>query len=101
MLTLQWMTKHGWALLHAMKETIDRGFKRVQFESDSKVLVDASHSRRRNNSKFSLIVNDIIVPMSSCVNFEVKFVRKQVNLITHTLTRTANIWGYFHKFDIS
>jgi hypothetical protein len=71
------------------------------YESDSKVLVDASHSRRRNNSKFSLIVNDIIVPMSSCVNFEVKFVRKQVNLITHIFTRTANIWGYFHKFDIS
>ncbi|PNX63316.1 receptor-like protein kinase, partial [Trifolium pratense] len=34
------------ALLHAMKEAIHRGFERVQFESDSKLLVDAIHSRR-------------------------------------------------------
>ncbi|GAU33798.1 hypothetical protein TSUD_221360 [Trifolium subterraneum] len=36
----------AWALLHAMKEVIHRGFERVQFESDSKLLVDAIHSRR-------------------------------------------------------
>ncbi|KAK2405242.1 hypothetical protein QL285_054504 [Trifolium repens] len=54
----------GTITCYAMKGTIDRGFKRVQFESDSKVLVDATHSRRRDNSKFSLIDNDIIVPMS-------------------------------------
>jgi hypothetical protein len=59
---LQWKAKHGWALLHAMKETIDYGFKRVQFESDSKVLVDASHSRRRDNLKFSLIVTTLFSP---------------------------------------
>ncbi|PNX60736.1 cytochrome p450, partial [Trifolium pratense] len=53
------------SLLHAMKEAIHRGFERVQFESDSKLLVDAIHSRRRSNSEFSLIVNDIILLMSS------------------------------------
>ncbi|XP_045792864.1 uncharacterized protein LOC123887934 [Trifolium pratense] len=35
------------SLLHAMKEAIHRGFERVQFESDSKLLVDVIHSRRR------------------------------------------------------
>jgi ribonuclease HI len=39
----------AWALLYAMKEAINRGFERVQFESDSKLLVDAIHSRRRDN----------------------------------------------------
>jgi hypothetical protein len=54
-----------------MKEAIHHGFLRVQFESDSKLLVDAIHSRRRNNSEFSLIVNDIILLMSSSyVNFD-------------------------------
>ncbi|PNX58736.1 eukaryotic translation initiation factor 3 subunit c, partial [Trifolium pratense] len=28
----------AWALLHAMKETIHRGFEQVQFESDSMLL---------------------------------------------------------------
>jgi ribonuclease HI len=34
-----------WALLHAMKEAIHRCFERVQFDSDSKLLVDAMHIR--------------------------------------------------------
>jgi ribonuclease HI len=78
----------AWALLHAMKETIHRGFERIQFESDSKLLVNAINSRRRDNSEFSLIVKDFILLMSSSnVNFEIKFVRRQTNLVTHTLTR--------------
>jgi hypothetical protein len=61
-----------------MKEAIPRGFEGVQFESDSKLLVGAIHSRKRGNSEFNLIVNDIILLMSSSyVNFKVKFVRKQ------------------------
>ncbi|PNX77111.1 cytochrome p450, partial [Trifolium pratense] len=80
------------ALLHAMKEAIYRGFERVHFESDSKLLVNAIHSRRRGNSEFSLIVNDIILLMSSSyVNFEVKFVRRQANLVAYTLARAANV----------
>ncbi|CAJ2642186.1 unnamed protein product [Trifolium pratense] len=84
-----------------MKEAIHHGFERVQFESDSKLLVDAIHSRRRGNSEFSLIVNDIILLMSSSyVNFEVKFVRRQANLVAHTLARAANVWASFHRFEI-
>ena len=89
------------ALLHAMKEATHRGFERVQFKSDSKLLVDAIHSRRRSNSEFSLIVNDIILLMSSSyVNFEVKFVRWQANLVAHTLARAAKVWASFHRFEI-
>ncbi|XP_045791665.1 uncharacterized protein LOC123886388 [Trifolium pratense] len=46
----------AWALLLAMKEANHRGFNRVQFESDSKVLVDAIHMRRRGNSEFFSIL---------------------------------------------
>ncbi|GAU35177.1 hypothetical protein TSUD_319870 [Trifolium subterraneum] len=90
----------AWALLHAMKEAIHRGFGRVQFESDSKLLVDAIHSRRSDNSEFNLIVNDIILFMSSYVNFEVKFIRRQANSVAHTLARAANSWASFHRFEI-
>ncbi|GAU40306.1 hypothetical protein TSUD_362860 [Trifolium subterraneum] len=90
----------AWTLLHAMKEAIHRGFGRVQFESDSKLLVDAIHSRRSGNSEFNLIVNDIILFMSSYVNFEVKFIRRQANSVAHTLARAANSWASFHRFEI-
>jgi hypothetical protein len=63
-----------------MKEASHHGFEGVQFESESKLLVDAIHSRRQGNSEFSLMVNDIIFLKSSYVNFEVKFIRRQANL---------------------
>ncbi|MCH95897.1 ribonuclease H protein, partial [Trifolium medium] len=42
----------AWALLLAMQEARHKGLDRVQFESDSKVLVDAIHMKRRGNSEF-------------------------------------------------
>ncbi|GAU39232.1 hypothetical protein TSUD_396790 [Trifolium subterraneum] len=80
----------AWALLLAMEEARHRGFDRVQFESDLKVLVEAIHMKRRGNSEFLSIIHDIINVMSSFLNFEVKFVRRQANLVAHTLARAAN-----------
>jgi hypothetical protein len=37
---------------------------------------------------------------SSYVNFEVKFVIRQANLIAHTLAMAANVWASFHRFEI-
>jgi hypothetical protein len=76
-------------------------FDRIQFESDSKLLVDAIYSRRSGNSEFHLIINDIILHMtSSHENFEVNFVRRQANLIARTLSRAVKFWTNFHRFDI-
>jgi hypothetical protein len=41
-----------WSLLHAIKVAIIYGFEQVQFESDSKLLIDVIYSRRRGNSEF-------------------------------------------------
>jgi ribonuclease HI len=79
----------AWALLQAVKEAKHRGFERVQFENDSQVLVEAIHTKRQCNSEFFSIVNYIILIML-CANFEVKFVRRQVNSVAQTLTRAAN-----------
>ncbi|GAU22577.1 hypothetical protein TSUD_93450 [Trifolium subterraneum] len=89
----------AWALLLAMEEARHRGLNRVQFESDSKVLVEAIHMKRRGNSEFLSIVHDILSLMSSFINFEVKFVRRQANLVAHTLARAANSWASFHRFE--
>ncbi|GAU20190.1 hypothetical protein TSUD_352540 [Trifolium subterraneum] len=56
-----------WGLLLAMEEARYRGLDRVQFESDSKVLIE--------------------------------FVRRQANLVAHTLARAANSWASFHRFE--
>ncbi|GAU30606.1 hypothetical protein TSUD_62260 [Trifolium subterraneum] len=87
------------ALLSAMEEARYRGLDRVQFESDSKVLIEAIHMKRRGNSEFLSIVHDILSLMSSFINFEVKFVRRQANLVAHTLARAANSWATFHRFE--
>jgi hypothetical protein len=52
-----------------MKEARHRGLDQVQFESNSKVLVDVIHMKRRGNSKFLLIIHDIVRFMSSFPNF--------------------------------
>ncbi|GAU24203.1 hypothetical protein TSUD_23400 [Trifolium subterraneum] len=85
-------------LLQAMNEAKLRGFERVQFESDSQVLVEAIRTKKRDNSEFLSIINDIILVMLSCPNFEVKFIRRQVNSVAHTLVRVANSWTSFHRF---
>ncbi|GAU29262.1 hypothetical protein TSUD_392120 [Trifolium subterraneum] len=89
----------AWALLLAMEEARYRGLDRVQLESDSKVLIEAIHMKRRGNSEFLSIVHDILSLMSSFINFEVKFVRRQANLVAHTLARAANSWASFHRFE--
>ncbi|GAU28978.1 hypothetical protein TSUD_391760 [Trifolium subterraneum] len=87
----------AWTLLLAMEEARLRGLDRVQFESDSKVLIEAIHMQRRGNSEFLSIVHGILSLMSSFINFEVKFVRRQANLVAHT--RAANSWANFHRFE--
>ncbi|PNX99535.1 trypsin/chymotrypsin inhibitor, partial [Trifolium pratense] len=90
----------AWASLQVMNEAKHRGFERVQFESDSQVLVEAIRTKRRDNSEFLSIVNDIILVMLSCANFEVKFIMRQMNMVVHTLARAANSWTSFHRFEI-
>ncbi|GAU30401.1 hypothetical protein TSUD_364470 [Trifolium subterraneum] len=89
----------AWALLLAMEEARHRGLDRVQFESDSKVLIEVIHMKRRGNSEFLSIIHDILSLMSSFINFEVKFVRRQANLVAHTLAKAANSWASFHRFE--
>ncbi|KAK2362183.1 hypothetical protein QL285_087268 [Trifolium repens] len=89
-LTLSTEEGEAWALLQAVKEAKHKGFERVQFESDSQVLVEAIRTKRQDNSEFLSIVNEIILIMLPCANFEVKFVRRQANSVAHTLARAAN-----------
>ncbi|PNX95459.1 replication protein A 70 kDa DNA-binding subunit [Trifolium pratense] len=98
--TLSTVEGEAWALLQAMKKANLRGLNMVQFESDSQVLTEAIRTRRSGNSEFSLIVADIIKIMLSCINFEVKFVRRQANMVAHTLARATISWASFYRYEI-
>jgi ribonuclease HI len=64
-LTLSTEEGEACAFLQAITEAEYKGFYRVQFESDSQVLVEAIHTKRQDNSEFLSIVNDIILVMLS------------------------------------
>jgi ribonuclease HI len=81
------------ALLEALKVINQRGYSHVVFESDSKNLVDAIHHLRGGNSEFSLLVSNINNFLACNQNFLVKFVRRQANMVAHTLARAAISWA--------
>ncbi|KAK2456835.1 hypothetical protein QL285_004167 [Trifolium repens] len=77
------------ALVEAMEEVIHRGFPYVIFESDSKLVVDAIHSRQSGVSEFSLLISHIQSLLRVHNYFEVKYVRRQANKVAHYLARAA------------
>ncbi|GAU31898.1 hypothetical protein TSUD_270830 [Trifolium subterraneum] len=77
------------AIKEAMEEMVQRGFSHVIFESDSKIVVDAITLSHRGISDFSLLISSIKSILVLNPNFEVKFVKRQANMIAHSLARVA------------
>jgi ribonuclease HI len=81
------------ALLEALKVLSQRGYSHVIFETDSKSVVDAIHHIRGGVSEFSSLVSNINNFLSCNQNFMVKFVKRQANMVAHTLARAAISWS--------
>ena len=77
------------ALLEALHFADANRWNRVIFKSDSSTLVQALSSPSDGNSEFYAIVSSIIYQLYLQSNFKVKFVRRQANMIAHTLARAA------------
>ncbi|GAU16129.1 hypothetical protein TSUD_339990 [Trifolium subterraneum] len=77
------------ALKEALEEMMQKGLSYVIFESDSKVVVDAIHSRQVGLSEFSILISHIKSLLLLNNNFEVKFVKRQANMVAHSLARAA------------
>jgi len=80
------------ALLEAIHSAETNRWNRVVFESDSSTLVLALSFPGNGDSEFYIIVSNIIYQLSLHSNFEVKFVRRQANMVAHTLTKTTCSW---------
>jgi ribonuclease HI len=77
------------AIKEAMEEIIQRGLSHVIFENDSKIVVDAISSRQIEISVFSMLISYIKSLLLLHSNFEVKFVKRQTNMVAQSLARAA------------
>jgi ribonuclease HI len=86
-------------LLEALKVMTQRGYSHVIFETDSKNVMDAIHHFRGRCSEFSAFVNNINNTLSCNQNFTIKFVKRQTNMVAHTLVRAAISWSHRCTFE--
>jgi ribonuclease HI len=77
------------ASFKAMEEMQHRGITHVIFQTDSKSVVDAIHKLSVGNSEFSSLICNINNILLSNPNFVVKFIKRQANMVAHTLDRAA------------
>jgi ribonuclease HI len=87
------------ALIDAMEEMIQRGHTSVTFESDSKIVVDAISSSQHGLSEFHILISHIQSLLSLHNYFEVKYVKRQANIVAHTLARAAYSMSHRCIFD--
>ena len=71
---------------------------RIVFESDSATLVQTLLYSGHGDLEFYAIVFNIIYQLSLHSNFKVKFVRRQANMVAHTLARGACSWANHRIF---
>jgi hypothetical protein len=69
------------------------------FETDSKSLVDAIYHLRGGNSELSLFVCHINNLLLSNPNFSIKFIKREVNMVIHTLAMTVIFWSSRCTFE--
>jgi ribonuclease HI len=87
------------ALLTALRELEEQGFSQVIIETDSQSLVTVIPHIHVGNSEFSAIVCQIKNTMLLNPNFKVRFVKRQANIVAHSLARAAISWPRRYLFD--
>jgi len=75
------------------------GFQYVIFETNSKILSDAILQKKEDISEFGSIVTEINRLLSLNSNFVVKFIRRQTNMVAHSLARAAISYDSLQYFD--
>jgi hypothetical protein len=87
-------------LLEAMKDIASRGINHVNFETDSKRVADALQRPHMEASKFSAIICNVQNMLSLNSNFEVKFIKRQTNIVTHKLAKVTTSWTSCYHFEL-
>jgi ribonuclease HI len=72
-----------------LRQVENQGITHVIFETDSKSAVDAIHNSSSGLSEYSSIICNIKNVFNRNPNFVVKFIKRQANMVAHTLARVA------------
>ncbi|XP_058774306.1 uncharacterized protein LOC131648576 [Vicia villosa] len=80
------------ALKEAIQSALTLHIDIVIFEGDSLQVVQAIHSNTIGGSEFTFIIRSIKSLLCNFTNFEVKFIKRQANMVVHCLTKAANSW---------
>jgi hypothetical protein len=69
-------------------------FKKIDFiklfETDSKIVTDAIYHNRTEIFEFSSLITNFKLLLLFYFNFEVKFIKRPMNIVAHTFTRAKN-----------
>jgi ribonuclease HI len=77
------------ALFEALRQVENIGITHVIFETDSKSVEDAIHNSSSGLSEYSSIICNIKNVLNRNPNFVVKFIKRQANMVAHTLARVV------------
>jgi ribonuclease HI len=77
------------ALIEALHALEQQDITHVIIESDSKSVVDAIRHVRGGSSEFSFFISQINNILSCNPNFMVKFIKRQANMVDHTLAKAT------------
>jgi hypothetical protein len=69
------------------------------FESDSKLVLDALQINHMDVSELGSIIMSIKSLLHCNSNFEIKFTKRQANMVIHTLSRAVIFWSSRKFFD--
>ncbi|CAK8565737.1 unnamed protein product [Lathyrus sativus] len=89
------------ALKEAIQESVVLQLGSVVFECDSQKVVQAIQSSYKGNSEFYVILYSIKVLLAVNPNFELKFIRRQVNMVAHFIIMAANSCPRRNLFNLA
>jgi hypothetical protein len=100
----EWMTplldvdlSEALGLLSAMYSVCDLQLSIVDFELDSKTVVDSFYGRKSGVSNFSAVINNCRRMLASdLVTSDVRFIRRQANEVTRSFSRVALLHASFY-----
>ncbi|PNY08735.1 cytochrome p450 [Trifolium pratense] len=87
---IEMCTRDNQGLLSVLKWVNDLQQHNIDFEMDSKRVLDCLYGDKMNVSELAVVINDCRCLLTSDVNFHVKFIMRQTNEVVHSLARVAS-----------
>eukprot|EP00257_Ricinus_communis_P027818 XP_025015232.1 uncharacterized protein LOC112536661 [Ricinus communis] len=87
-------------LREAVQWVLSLGRSNVIFEYDAKVVVDAVLSGAADLFEFGAVIADCRLLLQHGCNYSVQFIRKQANLVAHSLARASHLQDGFNMFSV-